>query len=293
MTHRNSADTTPTLYVDAAGERIAYRTSGPSRPGVLPLVLAQRLRGVMDQWDPALLDGLAAERPVYWFDSTGVGLSSGSVPPSIPGMADVLIAFTEALGLGRFDLLGWSMGGYVVQTVALRRPDLVRRLIVAGSGPGAVPDAPAPPPRVMEIASKPVNVDDDYLYLFYPDTPTAMAAGRAQLGRLGHRSEPPEPMLPMESVKAQLASFGAFHEHDAILPHLPAMTLPILYANGVHDIMIPTYNCFAAVQAAPDARLVLYPDAGHGFLFQYAEAFAREVHAFLSDNLSTLGMKET
>lgn len=286
-----TADTTPTRYVDVAGDRIAYRTIGAERVDVLPLVLAQRFRGVMDQWDPALLDRLAADRPVYWFDSTGIGLSSGSVPPSIPGMADVLIAFTEALGIGRCDLLGWSMGGYIAQTVAWKRPDLVRRLIVAGSGPGSVPDAPAPPAKVMEIASKPVNVDEDYLYLFYPETPSATAAGRAQLARLGNRREPAEPMVPMEGVQAQLASFGAFRDRDAILPHLPQMTLPILYANGTHDIMIPTFNCFAAAQAAPNARLVLYPDAGHGFLFQYAEAFAREVDAFLSAELSEIGMK--
>lgn len=277
----DTTNTTPTRMIDVRGESIAYRELGTAREGLPPLILAQRFRGTIDDWDPALLDALARERRVIYFDSTGIGHSSGNVPPSIPGMAEVLIALATALEIARFDLLGWSMGGYVAQTVAYRRPDLVRRLIVAGSGPGGVPDAPAPPAKVMQIAAKPANVDEDFLYLFYPDTTSAQQAGRAQLARLRHRLDAAAPSLGMDGVKAQLASFGAFRDRDAIYPHLAGMRLPILYANGTDDIMIPTYNSYAAAVRAPNAQLILYPDAGHGFLFQHAEHFARDVDRFL------------
>lgn len=275
-----AADVVPTRYVTAGDLRLAYRVIGPeSAP---PLVLAMRFRGVMDQWDPAFLEALATERRVYWFDNAGIGLSSGEVPDSIPGMAKVLIAFIEALALGTVDLLGWSMGGYVVQSATLQRPDLVRRLIVAGSGPGGVPGAPTPPDRVWQAAGKPVNDEADFLYLFFPETDVGIAAGRAHLVRLGHRSEPPEAMVSQAGVEAMIAAFGKFRGDDAIYPRLAELRLPVLYANGTDDVMIHAFNSYAAAIAAPDAQLILYPRAGHGFLFQYAEQFARDVHQFLS-----------
>lgn len=279
----HAADAAITHHIDVHGHRLAYRVLNEAHrsPQILPVVLAMRFRGVMDEWDPAFLDALAADRPVYWFDSTGIGLSEGETPDSIPGMARVLIGFVEAIGLAKVDLLGWSMGGYVAQSVALQRPDLVRRLVVAGSGPGGVPDAPAAAPKVWAVAGKPVNDDADFLYLFYPETPEGIAAGRAQLARTGHRAEPPEPMVRAASVQRQMAAFRAFKERDALYPRLAELTLPILYANGVDDIMIHAHNSYAAATKAPDAQLILYPKSGHGFLFQHHAQFVRDVHQFL------------
>lgn len=273
------ADAVQTNTIDVDGQRLAYRVLGPE--AAPPLVLSMRFRGVMDEWDPALLDALATRRRIFWFDSAGVGLSSGDVPDSIPGMARVLIGFVEALGLARVDLLGWSMGGYIVQSAALQRPDLVRRLIVAGSGPGGVPDAPAAPGKVWEAAFKPVNDAGDFLYLFFPETEAGIAAGREHLGRLGHRTEPAGPMVTEAGFKAMVAAFGTFRGDEAIYPRLGELTLPILYANGVDDVMIHPFNSYAAAIKAPDARLVLYPQSGHGFLFQHHAWFARDVHQFL------------
>jgi pimeloyl-ACP methyl ester carboxylesterase len=282
LTHQTSqytADTAVTQYIDVDGVRLAYRAIGAE--DARPIVLATRLRGVMDEWDPAFLDELGARRRVYWFDSAGVGLSSGEVPDSIPGMAQILIRFVEALGLHRVDLLGWSMGGYVIQSAALKRPDLVRRLIVAGSGPGGVPNAPAAPSKVWEVAGHLVNSDEDFLYLFFPETPEGIAAGRNHLARLGHRSEGAEPMVRPQSVKMQVAAFTAFHGRDGIYPRLAELSLPILYANGAHDVMLHAYNSYVASQEAPNAQLMLYPAAGHGFLFQCHSQFVRDVHQFL------------
>ena len=273
------ADAAETKTIDVGGQRLAYRVIGSETAP--PLVLSMRFRGVMDEWDPAFLDALATRCRIYWFDSAGIGLSSGDVPDSIPGMARVLIGFVEALGLTRVDLLGWSMGGYVIQSAALQRPDLVRRLIVAGSGPGGVPDAPAAPAKVWETAFKPVNDEADFLYLFFPETEAGIAAGREHLSRLGKRTEPAEPMVGETGFKAMIAAFGKFRGDEAIYPHLGALTLPILYANGVDDVMIHAFNSYAAALKAPDARLILYPQSGHGFLFQHHAWFARDVHQFL------------
>jgi len=273
------ADAASTRYVDVNDFKIAYRVIGPQTAP--PLVLAMRFRGVMDEWDPAFLDALAKGRRVYCFDSAGIGLSSGDVPGSIPQMAEVLIAFTEALGLKTFDLLGWSMGGYVVQSVALQRPDLVRRMIVAGSGPGGVPHAPAAPDKVWEVAFKAVNDESDFLYLFFPQTPEGIDAGRNHLSRLWKRTEPAEPVVTMAGVKQMIAAFGRLRETDAMYPQLEALSMPVLYANGVDDVMIHAFNSYAAALKAPDARLILYPRSGHGFLFQHCDWFARDVQQFL------------
>ncbi|MDM9625190.1 alpha/beta hydrolase [Rhizobium sp. S152] len=274
-----NADAAATFYVEAGDNRIAYRVMGPER--VPPLVLAMRFRGVMDEWDPAFLDALATTRRVYWFDSAGVGLSSGEVPDSIPGMARVLISFVEALELGAVDLLGWSMGGYVVQSATLQRPDLVRRLVVAGSGPGGVPDAPKPSDRVWQAAGRPVNDDADFLYLFFPETEEGIAAGRRHLARLGKRNEPAEMRVDEAGVKAMIAAFAKFRAEDAIYPQLERLSVPVLYANGTNDVMIHAFNSYAAALAAPNAQLILYPRAGHGFLFQHVAAFVRDLTNFL------------
>jgi len=149
------SDRAETQYVDGVSARFAYRRIGP-RSGA-PLVMAMRFRGTIDHWDPELLDVLGSERDVIVFDNVGTGYSSGTAPTSIEGLAQGLLDFVDALDLSQVDLLGWSMGGYVVQGASLLRPTLVRRLIVAGSGPGRVPGMPATPAKVWPVAAKPEN----------------------------------------------------------------------------------------------------------------------------------------
>ena len=149
--------------------------------------MALRFRGTIDHWDPALLDVLGSERDVIVFDNVGTGRSTGQAPTTVEGLAEGLLEFTDALGLRQVDLFGWSLGGIVVQAATLLRPSLVRRLIVAGSTPGGVPDMPAAPDRVWQVAGKPVNEDEDFLYLFFPETDAARQAGLASLRRLDTR----------------------------------------------------------------------------------------------------------
>lgn len=258
------------------GERFHYRRFG--MPGGVPLVLCMRLRGTVDHWDPQLLDALAAEREVIVFDNRGTSLSGGDAPTTIDGLADGAIAFIRALGLTQVDVLGWSLGGIVAQGVVLRAPELVRRLVVAGSTPAGVPDQPAPGPRVGEILGHAVNDDEDYLYLFFPETDQGRAAGLASLRRLDTRLAQSQAAVQGETYRAQLGAIAAFGGYYLRLAELK---LPVLVANGAHDVMINSYATYAMSQQLPDAKVVLYSDAGHGFLFQHITDFAHDVNRFL------------
>jgi pimeloyl-ACP methyl ester carboxylesterase len=271
------ADAAPTQYVTANGIRFAYRMFG--KPGGVTLLLCQRFRGTMDDWDPLFLDTLAADRRIVIFDNAGVGRSSGESPTTIAGMADHAAALIDALGLDRVDVLGWSMGGAVAQALTLHYPRLVRRLVVAGSGPGGVPRAPVAD-IVMKTAAKPVNGDDDFLFLFFDGSEARRAAGKEHLGRLHHRIEPPSPLTRKETVMAMVGALRAWSS-GGVLASLDQITQPVLVANGAHDVMVPSYDSFAMVEKLPDAELLLYSDAGHGFLFQHAERFGQRVNQFL------------
>ena len=273
-------DTVATQHVEAGGVRFAHRRFGAAS-GV-PLVFLSRFRGTMDHWDPALLEVIARERPVIVFDSAGVGASSGDVPADLDGVARIAASFIEALGLNQVDVLGWSMGGAVAQLLALERPGLVRRLVLAGTGPGGVPDAPRPPEKVWQVAAKPVNDDEDFLYLFFAETPTSREAGLASLRRLDRRLASSGAAVKPESWKAQAAAIGAWGMgKGSAYARLPELKVPALVANGAGDVMVHAYNSYVMSQRMPNARLLLYPDAGHGFLFQYADHFGRQVNEFL------------
>lgn len=271
------SDGAETRSIEGASTRFAYRRIGPGS-GV-PLILSLRLRGTIDHWDPALLDVLASERDVIVFDNRGTGRSSGMTPNTIDGLADGLLEFIDALGLSQVDLLGWSMGGYVAQTATLLRPTLVRRLIVAGSGPGRFPGLPTAPDKVWQIASKPVNDDEDFLYLFFPETDTARQAGLASLRRLDTRLTVSHAEVSPKAVEAQLAALRSFG--TVVWDRLGELTLPVLVANGAHDIMINSYASYAMSQRLPNAKVILYSDAGHSFLFQHAQEFGHDVLRFL------------
>ncbi|MFC4258023.1 alpha/beta fold hydrolase [Marinobacter lacisalsi] len=276
----NSANTAKTRWVDIDGANIAFRVLGQTgnKP---PLVLCHRFRATMDEWDPALLDLLAEHRQVIVFDSAGVGASGGKTPASIAEMAAIASRFILSRA-DEVDVLGWSMGGMVALSLALEYPGLVRRVIVAGSTPGGIEGSRPAPARVWEVAGKPVNTDDDFLYLFFPDTEDGRAAGRAHLARLGQRTEAPLPPVNVASVGAQFQAIQTFAASSEVRSRLGHIRQPVFMANGVHDIMVHAYASYAAVEALPDGLCTIYPASGHGFLFQHHQRFARDVDSFLS-----------
>ncbi|HTJ22155.1 MAG TPA: alpha/beta hydrolase [Gemmatimonadaceae bacterium] len=279
-TAAGAANAAHTRLLRVGGVEFAYRTFGAESD--VPIVLLPRFRGTMDDWDPAFLDALAADRRVVIFDNAGVGRSAGESPATIAGMAEHAAAFIRALGYSLVDLLGWSMGGAVAQALTLNQPELVRRLVVAGSGPGGVPGAPPMSERVRETIGKPVNSDDDFLYLFFDGTDERRSAGREHLLRLHRRVEPDGPPTRMQTVQAMgraLAGWSAGGE--GVYSRLHEIHQAVLVATGAHDVMIPAYNSYAMIERLPNAELVIYSDAGHGFLFQHAERFASRVLQFL------------
>lgn len=262
--------------LDTPHGRLALRETGPD--GGIPLVLLQRFRGTMDDWDPAFLDALSAERRVVWFDSAGIGRSEGRVPDTIAGMAAVAGTIIDALGFAQADVLGWSLGGVVAQQLALDAPHLVRRLIVAGSSPGGITDGPQPHPRVPQVMTHAINDIDDFLFLFYPQSETAVAAGRTSLTRIEAQPD----RGPRVTAEAFMAQVKAISSWQGVLHRAAELRLPILVANGAQDVMLPAYRSYVLSQQAPYAKLVLYPDAGHAFLFQETEDFVAEVDRFLA-----------
>jgi pimeloyl-ACP methyl ester carboxylesterase len=278
-----TADTAGNLYVQGPSATFAYRRIGPR--GGVPLILLNRLRGTIDWWDPEFLDHLAAEHDVIVFDDIGVGYSTGSPRDSVEGFADSAIEFIEALGLTRVDLLGWTLGGIVAQYVTRRRPDLVRKLVLAASNlDGQVPGAPAPDPKVRAILGRPDVSGDDMVYLFFPDTDGGRAAGHAYLARVAGRLATGRPEISETAATSQFSAIGksAGIPFDRTRADLETITQPVLYATGMRDAMIPALSAYVAVQHLADATLVIYSDAGHAFLFQHAKDFATQVATFLA-----------
>ena len=253
-------------------------------PQSAPLLLCQRFRGTMDDWDPEFVARLATARRVIRFDSLGIGESSGETPNSVRGMAEVVPLLLDALEIDAVDLLGWSIGGYVGQTVALTWPERVRHLVIAGSGPGG-PDGPPPHPRVAEIAAKTAASREDVQFLFFTGTEAGTAAARRHFDRIRLGERPP---VAAESGRRQREAIVSWWKGDgAARPHLGKLSMPVLVGNGIADVMVPAEHSFAIAKKAPGAKLVLYPDAGHAFLFQYAADFCAEVLRFTA-NLETV-----
>ncbi|MFQ6242651.1 alpha/beta fold hydrolase [Sinorhizobium meliloti] len=263
-------------WLDTGQGRLATIEEGPD--GGIPLVLLQRFRGTMDDWDPAFIKTISADRRVIRFDSSGIGRSEGQVPETIAGMAAVAAEVIARLGFEQVDILGWSLGGVVALQLALDAPHLLRRLIVAGSSPGGITDGPQPHPRVPQVMTHSVNDEADFLFLFFPDTETAVVAGKASLARITAQPD----IGPLVTAEAFMAQVKAISTWPGVLHRAKELRMPILVANGAHDVMLPAYRSFVLSQQAPDARLVLYPDAGHAFLFQEIDDFAAQIDLFLA-----------
>ena len=277
MRTRDTHATVATTFVEAAGARFAHRRLGPE-VGV-PLILLQHFRGTMDNWDPALVDGLAVDRPVILLDNRGVGRTSGTTPDNVADMAGDTVAFIEALELTPVDVLGFSLGGMIAQQILFERPGLVRRAILAGTGgPGA---AGMFGPEVTAAATKIPGDAESLLFLFFTATSASQAAGERYLQRLRTRVDW-EPAATAETIQAQLVAIRSWGDMNGpVFARLKQVEQPVLVVNGTHDIMIPSFNACALSQQLPNGQLILYPDSGHGSLFQFPDWFVRDVSRFL------------
>jgi pimeloyl-ACP methyl ester carboxylesterase len=221
---------------------------------------------------------------VVTFDNVGVGATSGKTPNSIEAMAHDAIAFLDAMGFERIDLLGFSIGSFVAQEIALIRPDALRRVVLASSAPQGAPAMHGWAPEVIAAVGGREPNPQGYLEVFFSQTETSRAAGQEAVGRIFGRSTDRDEPTSWQTRQAQYDAICAWGiPNHALLERVTGIQLPVFVANGDSDPMIlPRYSHLLA-GLLPDARLKIYPDSAHGFLFQHHSEFAADVHAFLEE----------
>jgi len=270
----------PAKLVRAAnGIDYAYRECGD---GPVPLVLLQHFRGNLDNWDPALIDALAATGRVVTFDNAGVAGSTGTTPNTIGQMAHDAIAFLAAMEFSQVDVLGFSIGSFVAQEIALIRPGIIRRLILASSAPQGADGMHGWAPDVIAAIGSPQTKPEGYLGVFFTQSPASWQAGAEALQRMQARGEDRDRATTWATREAQYDAVCTWGIPDhALLHRLAAVDVPVLVAGGDSDTMILPHYSYLLAGLIPGARVKVYPDSAHGFLFQHHAEFAADVEAFL------------
>src|SRR3954452_13905755 len=272
----------PNRMVSAAnGIDYAYRQGGEGTPA---LVLLQHFRGNLDNWDPALVDALARDRGDVTFDNAGGGGSTGTTPSTITQMAHDAIAFLEALELDAVDLLGFSIGSFVAQEIALIRPALARRVVLASAAPRGAAGMHGWAPEVIGAVGEPEPNADGYLGVFFTRSAASRQAGVETLGRQTARRDDREQLSSWQTRQAQYDAVCDWGIPDhGRLQRVSAIDMPVFVANGDSDPMVLPHFSYLLAGLIPQARVKIYPDAAHGFLFQHHAEFARDVDAFLTE----------
>jgi pimeloyl-ACP methyl ester carboxylesterase len=268
-----------TRTVSAGGVSFAYRELG--RTTGVPVVFLTHLAAVLDNWDPRVVDGIAAQHRVITFDNRGVGASTGKTPDTIQAMASDAVTFIRALGLERVDLLGFSMGGMIAQVIAHDQPQLVRKLILAGTGPaGGEGITNVTKIAHLDFVRGAFTLQDPKQFLFFTRTANGRRAGKQFLSRLKERTENRDKAI---SIRAYLTQLKAIHRWGLDAPaDLSVLGQPVLVANGETDRMVPSNNSADLARRLPNSDLVIYPDAGHGGIFQFHEQFVGQALSFLA-----------
>lgn len=275
--------TAPTQTIEVDGDRFAYRRWGKTGTGEPPLFFLQHFRGGMDHWDPLMTDGLAASREVILYNGRGVASSTGKPRNRIEAMADDAAAVIRALGLAQVDVLGFSLGGFQAQDLTRRHPQLVRKLMLLGTGPRG--GDPAMEAGVLEAAPRPVPTFEDFQYLFFGRSEAAKQATREFWARRHQRADqdPPSSMAVAQAqTEANMLYLPRLLEADPFA-HLREIKQPTFILNGVNDVMVATINSFYMARNIPNAQLFIYPDCAHAAQFQCPERFLKHAIQFLNE----------
>ncbi len=276
---RNYQQTAVTQFISVNNTQYAYRVLGINEG--IPLIMFQHFTGNMENWDPDLINGLAEHFKVIIFDNKGVGGSEGTAPDNISEMAKDAESFIDALGYKKVNLFGFSMGGFITQQIALNRPEIVNKMILAGTGPKGgegITDILNP----LNVVST-MEPDESKLYLFYSPSERSRTVGKQILERMRERQIDRDPDATQETIMAQLQAILSWGQPDnEFKEKLGTIDIPVLVVNGTNDIVVPTINSYHLVQYLPNAKLSLYPDANHGAIFQYHDLFLEEAIPFLN-----------
>jgi pimeloyl-ACP methyl ester carboxylesterase len=274
--------TAPTQFVDAKAIRFAYRRFG--KAGGVPLVFNQHFIGTMDYWDPAVTDGLAKEREVILFNNAGVSSTSGEVPTTFEEMGANAVAFIRALGLTKVDVLGFSIGGFVAQEITLQAPDLVRRLVLVGTGPRGGQGMATLTPEAQRIFGATYDPPEElWLSVHFTQSNASQAKGREFLNRFRLRAQNRDPEANKKVAPAQIEAIGKWGaQREGSYDYLKRIRQPTLVVNGSTDVIVYTVNSFILQQNLPNAQLILYPDSNHGSMYQYPELFVAHLSTFLA-----------
>lgn len=274
--------TVPTEFINGGGVTFAYREYGQQNGGT-PIIFLNHLAAVLDNWDPRIIDGIAKTHHVVVFDNRGVGASTGKPAKSIEQMADDAIIFIAAKGFDKVDLFGFSMGGMISQEIVLKKTSLVRKMVISGTGPAGGKGIA----KVNRIADRELirgllTRQDPKVFLFFTRTDNGKRAAKAFIKRINERTEDLDKKITISAYRAQLRALKKWGNKKPV--DLSVIKHPTLVANGEHDRMVPTLNTYDLAKRLPNSQLIIYPDAGHGGIFQYHEDFVKQTTNFLVKN---------
>ena len=272
--------TVPTQFISADGVSFAYREYGQQNGGT-PVIFLNHLAAVMDNWDPRIIDGIAAKHHVVIFDNRGIGASTGEPAMSIEQMADDAITFIQAKGFKQVDLSGFSMGGMISQEIVLKQPQLIRKMILSGTGPaGGTGISTVGRVSNWDLVRGMATRQDPKVYLFFTRTENGKAAAKDFVQRINERTENRDKEITLTAYRAQLKALKKWGNKKPA--DLSIIQQPVLVANGDHDRMVPTVNTYDLAKRLPNSSLIIYPDAGHGGIFQFHDDFVKQSLTFLA-----------
>jgi pimeloyl-ACP methyl ester carboxylesterase len=267
-----------TRTVTADGADFAYRELGPK--GDVPVIFFVHLAATLDNWDPRIIDAIAAKRRVITFDNRGVGASTGDVPDSIEAMAGDAFTFIRALGFDIIDVFSFSMGGMITQDLVLEHPNLVRKLVLTGTGPRGGKDIDkVAGVTYWDMLRATLTRSDPKEFLFFNRNATGKQAGREFVRRLQERTVDRDKPMRIKGFRTQLTAIKKFGRSTP--SDLSRITQPTLIANGDHDRMVPSVLSGDLHRRIQGSELIIYPDSGHGGIFQYHREFAATALEFL------------